>query len=72
VEQLKCSSLEWASALPANIILGWKGLPGVTNTLPHYEDYVQKSFITLAPGQAYETQKTHSEIGRVNETLFTR
>ncbi len=39
-------------ALIANIILGWKGLPG-TNALAYYEKAqltAVKSFITLAPG----------------------
>ncbi len=39
-------------ALPTNIILGWKSLPG-TNTLAQYENsYITavKSFITLSPG----------------------
>jgi hypothetical protein len=31
VEHLKGASLGWALALPANIRLGWKGLPS-TNT----------------------------------------
>ncbi len=34
--QLKGSSLEKAPALPTNIRLGWKGLPG-TNTLTYYK-----------------------------------
>jgi hypothetical protein len=41
-----------ALALPANIRLGWKGLPG-TNTLAYYKTpkiTVAKSFITLATG----------------------
>jgi len=40
-----------ASALPTNIRLGWKGLPG-TNTLAYYENLqltAVKSFITFAP-----------------------
>jgi hypothetical protein len=36
VEQLKVNSLGKALALPANIRLGWKGLPG-TNALAYYE-----------------------------------
>ncbi len=36
VENLKGASHGQASALPANIILGWKGLPE-TNTLAYYE-----------------------------------
>jgi hypothetical protein len=51
VEHLKGASLGYASALPANIRLGWKGLPG-TNALAYYEKaYLTsvKSFITLAP-----------------------
>jgi hypothetical protein len=36
VEHLKGSSTGWAPALPTDIILGWKGLPG-TNTLAYYE-----------------------------------
>ncbi len=36
VEHLKGASLGYALAIPANIRLGWKGLPG-TNTLAYYE-----------------------------------
>jgi len=36
VEHLKGASLGYALALPANIRLGWKGLPG-TNALAYYE-----------------------------------
>jgi hypothetical protein len=39
-------------ALPKNIRLGWKGLPG-TNTLAYYENLLitaVKSFVRLAPG----------------------
>ncbi len=39
-------------ALPTNIRLGWKGLPG-TNILAYYEKSqltAVKSFVTLAPG----------------------
>jgi len=35
-------------ALPTNIRQGWQSLPG-TNTLAYYENYGQKSFITLGP-----------------------
>ncbi len=52
VEHLKCSSLRKALALPANIRLGWKGLPG-TNTLAYYENpqiTTVKSFIVQATG----------------------
>jgi hypothetical protein len=38
-----------ALALIANIRLAWRRLPG-TNTLAYYENYGEKSFITLAPG----------------------
>jgi hypothetical protein len=37
VEHLKGASLGQALALPANIRLGWKGLPG-TNTLAYYKN----------------------------------
>jgi hypothetical protein len=37
VEHLKGASSRWAPALPANIRLGWKGLPG-TNTLVYCEN----------------------------------
>jgi len=37
VEHLKGSSLGQALALPTNIILGWKGLPG-SNTIAYYEN----------------------------------
>jgi hypothetical protein len=33
----RVENLKGASALPANIISGWKGLPG-TNTLAYYEN----------------------------------
>jgi hypothetical protein len=36
-------------ASPTIIRQGWKGLPG-SNTLAYYENYGQKSFITLALG----------------------
>ncbi len=34
---MKGSSIGWAPVLPANIILGWKGLAGA-NTLAYYEN----------------------------------
>jgi hypothetical protein len=37
VENQKGASLEWDPALPTNIRLGWKGLPG-TNTLSYSEN----------------------------------
>jgi hypothetical protein len=37
VEHLKGASLGYAPALPANIRLGWKSLPG-TNALAYYEN----------------------------------
>jgi hypothetical protein len=37
VEHLKDASLQYAPTLPANIGLGWKGLPG-TNSLAYYEN----------------------------------
>jgi hypothetical protein len=40
-------------ALPANIRLGWRGLPG-TNTLAHYEknvNYGCKKFYSTSPKQ---------------------
>ncbi len=46
--------LGYALALPANIKLSWKGLPG-TNTLAYYENpqiTTVKSFIVQAPGVA--------------------
>jgi hypothetical protein len=45
-------SLGWATALPANIRLNWKGLPR-TNTSAYYENpqiKAVKSFIVQAPG----------------------
>ncbi len=48
---MKGASLGQTLALPANIRLGWKGLPG-TNTLVYYENpYITavKSFIVQAP-----------------------
>ncbi len=50
VEHKKGSSI--APALPKNIRLGWKGLPGA-DTLAYYENLwitYRKSFITLGPG----------------------
>ncbi len=52
VEHLKGPLLGKAPALPANLRLGWRGLPG-KNILAYYEKpqiTVVKSFITLAPG----------------------
>jgi hypothetical protein len=52
VEHLKGVLLEKSLALPANIRLGWRGLPG-TNTLAYYENpeiTVEKSLIVLTPG----------------------
>ncbi len=49
MEYLKGASLGYALALPANIRIGWKGLPG-TNTLANYKHSkitIVKSFITL-------------------------
>jgi hypothetical protein len=51
VEHPKGASLEWALDLPANIRLGWKGLPG-TNTLAYNKNlYITaiKSFIVQGP-----------------------
>ncbi len=52
VENLKGVSLLYELALPTNIRLGWKVLPG-TNTLAYYENLQiadVQSFITLVPG----------------------
>jgi len=52
VEHLKVAPLGLAPALPTNIRLGWKGLPG-TNALAYYEKSqftAVKRFITLANG----------------------
>ncbi len=46
------ASLGQALALPTNITLGWKGMPGI-NTLAYYKifvNYGQKSFIALGLG----------------------
>jgi hypothetical protein len=51
VELLKGASLGQAPALPANIRLGWKNLPG-TNALAYYQNSqitAVKSLITLSP-----------------------
>jgi len=48
----RCSTLGKAPALPSNVRLGWKNLPG-TNALAYYEKaYLTalKSFITLSTG----------------------
>jgi hypothetical protein len=53
VQDLKGALLGKALALPANIRLGWKGLPG-TNAQAYYEIFwTVKSFITLVPGDRY-------------------
>ncbi len=52
MEHLKGVLLEKSLALPTNIRLGWRGLPG-TNTLAYYENpeiTVVKSLIVLTPG----------------------
>ncbi len=49
VEHLKGASLGLTPALPANIRLGWKGLPG-TNALAYYEKnvtYGRKKFCNI-------------------------
>jgi hypothetical protein len=51
VEHLKGASLGEAPALPANIILGWKGLPG-TNTAAYLQksvNYGHKKFYSAGP-----------------------
>ncbi len=56
VEHLKGASLGKSPALPANIRLGCKGLPG-TNTLAYYlypQIMAVKSFIVQAPGLPHE------------------
>ncbi len=53
MEHLKGASLGQAPALPANIRLDWKGLPG-TNTLDYYKKLLikaVKSFIVQASGE---------------------
>jgi hypothetical protein len=53
VEHLKGALLGQAQALPANIRIGLKGLPG-TNTLAYYENLLitaVKSLIVHAPGK---------------------
>ncbi len=52
VEHLKSASLGQASAVPANIMLGWRDLT-VTNTLAHYKNLLItaiKNLIRVAPG----------------------
>ncbi len=56
MEHLNGASLGYTLALPANIRLVWKSLPG-TNALAYYENSqltVIKRFITLAHGLNYE------------------
>jgi hypothetical protein len=51
VENLKGALLGKAPASHANIILGWKGLPG-TNTLTYYKKFVNfdcKKFYNIGP-----------------------
>jgi len=51
VEQLKGATIGLALALPANIRLGWKGLPG-TNILAFYNksvNYGHKKFYSAGP-----------------------
>jgi hypothetical protein len=52
-KHLKSASLGWTPAFPANIRLGWKGLPG-TNALAYYESLkitAVKSFLGLSPAE---------------------
>ncbi len=55
VEHLKVASLGWPLALPANIRLGWKGLPRTNK--PSYYEYllitVEKVSITLGLGLTF-------------------
>jgi hypothetical protein len=59
VDHLKGASLGPAQASPANIRLGWRGLPG-TNTLAYYENpeiMAVKSFILQAPVERENDKK---------------
>jgi hypothetical protein len=50
-------------ALPTNIRLGWKGLPG-TNALAYYKNLLitaSKSFIRFAPEGGTESAGKHTE-----------
>jgi hypothetical protein len=61
VEHMKGAS-HWVG--PANIILGWKGLPG-TNTLAYYENpefTVIKSFIGFAPAANRRISQNNNDI----------
>jgi hypothetical protein len=61
----RCSTLGSLLALPTNIRLGWKGLPG-TNALAYYKNSgctAVKSFITLTQGLKI-LPDTHSNIIR--------
>ncbi len=69
MEHRKDASLGYAPALPTNISLGWKGLPG-TNTLANYENpqiTALKSFIGLAP--ILECQAKGFIVDQRNQTL---
>ncbi len=48
MEHLKGALLRWALALPADIRLGWKGLPG-TNTLACYENLEIRVLVKQRP-----------------------
>jgi hypothetical protein len=52
VEHLKGASNGYDLAIPRNIRLGWKGLPGTNNTIAYYEIrklQAVKNIIGLAP-----------------------
>jgi hypothetical protein len=52
----RCPTLGLALALPTNIRLGWKGLPG-TNTLQKSVNYVSKKFYSTGPLLNSKTRK---------------
>ncbi len=69
---MKGASLRYAPALPANIRLGWKGLPG-TNALAYYEKSsltAVKSFIICATGGTTTFKHIYSSIVNLGSRTF--
>ncbi len=61
MEHLKSAALGEASDLPANIRLGWRGLP-VTNTLAYYKNLQITAIISFIE-QAHRTTLEMSKVG---------
>ncbi len=74
MENLKGSSLGYAQALLANIKLGWNDLP-VEKTQAYCENafiMAVKRFITLGPGDFYNSQSLKNSSGTFYETESTK